>query len=89
MLPIGTNCNVRSVECEHFLLASIILGSIQNITLTNVTLIRYFYIKTFGLFYTLEGFISILKSLFSFGIVVTIDEHGRYLSSYRVEVIVK
>jgi len=50
MLPGGTNCNVGSVVCEHFLLESIIRGSIQNSTLTNVNLIRYFYIKTFGIF---------------------------------------
>jgi hypothetical protein len=77
MLPIGTNFEVRSVECEHFLLESINTGSIQNSTLSNVNLIRYFYIKTSGIFCILEEFISILKSLFSSGIVVTIDEHSR------------
>ena len=77
LLPIVTNSNVRSVVCEHFLLESIISGSIQNGALTNTTLIHYVYIKNCGIFNILEEFTSILKSLFPSGIVVTIDEHGR------------
>jgi maltodextrin utilization protein YvdJ len=36
MLPIGPNHKVHSVVCERFPLESILPGSIQNITFTNV-----------------------------------------------------